>query len=59
MSLNTYHSHLDFLPTNLGALSDVYGERFPREMSVADKSYQRNPTVLVAYARGLREAPDT
>jgi hypothetical protein len=42
MSLNTHHSHFDFLPTNLRALSDVRGERFHQEISAAAKATTGN-----------------
>ena len=36
MSFKMYflHSHLDFFPPNLGAVSDVQGERFHQDISV-------------------------
>jgi hypothetical protein len=34
------HSHLDFLPENLGAVSDEHGERFHQDISVMEKRYQ-------------------
>lgn len=51
--INTHHSRLDFIPTNLGAVSDVRGERFHEEMSAADRSYQRkrNRTMLAVYEK--------
>jgi hypothetical protein len=35
-------SHLDFLPENLGAVSDWHGERFYRDISSTEKRRQGN-----------------
>ncbi|UYV63997.1 hypothetical protein LAZ67_2006283 [Cordylochernes scorpioides] len=42
MSLKIYflHSHLDFFPDNLGAVSDEHGERFHQDISSMEKRYQ-------------------
>ncbi|UYV79876.1 hypothetical protein LAZ67_18000954 [Cordylochernes scorpioides] len=42
MSLNIHflHSHLDFFPDNLGAVSDEHGERFHQDISSMEKRYQ-------------------
>ncbi|UYV61157.1 hypothetical protein LAZ67_1003618 [Cordylochernes scorpioides] len=34
------HSHLDFFPDNLGAVSDEHGERFHQDISSMEKRYQ-------------------
>ncbi|UYV81585.1 hypothetical protein LAZ67_20001601 [Cordylochernes scorpioides] len=34
------HSHLDFFPYNLGAVSDEHGERFHHDISCMEKRYQ-------------------
>jgi hypothetical protein len=31
--------HLDFFPENLGAVSDVYGERFHQDISTMKQRY--------------------
>ncbi|PNF22015.1 hypothetical protein B7P43_G17540 [Cryptotermes secundus] len=58
--INTHHSRLDFFPTNVGAVSDVRGERFHEEMSAADRSYQRkrNRTVLAVYKKPRTHTSD-
>ncbi|UYV74404.1 hypothetical protein LAZ67_11003429 [Cordylochernes scorpioides] len=42
MSLKIHfpHSHLDFFPDNLGAVSDEHGERFHQDISSMEKRYQ-------------------
>ena len=35
------HSHLDFFPPNLGAVSDEQGERFHQDIAIMEKRYQR------------------
>ncbi|UYV83522.1 K02A2.6-like [Cordylochernes scorpioides] len=42
MSLKTHflHSHLDFFPDNLGAVSDEHSERFHQDISSMEKRYQ-------------------
>jgi hypothetical protein len=42
MSLNVHFldSHLDFLPENLGAVSDEHGERFHPDIYNMEKRYQ-------------------
>lgn len=34
------HSHLDYFPANLGAVSDEHGERFHQDISVMENRYQ-------------------
>ena len=38
----TTHSHLDFFPTNLGAVSEEHGERFHQQISIMKNRYQGN-----------------
>ena len=42
MSLNIHflHSHLNFFPPNLGAMSDEHGERFHQEITKMESNYQ-------------------
>ena len=40
LKIHFMHSHLDFFPDNLGAVSDEHGERFHQEISVMEKRYQ-------------------
>ena len=40
LKIHFMHSHLDFFPDNLGAVSDEHGERFHQEISVMKKRYQ-------------------
>ena len=42
MSLKTQmmHSHLDFFPENMGALSDEHCERFREDIAIIEKSFK-------------------
>ena len=40
MKIHFLHSHLVFLPENLGDESDEHGERFHQEMKVMETRYQ-------------------
>jgi len=46
MSLKIYflHSHLDFFPSNLGAVSDEHGERFHHDLMVMENRYHNEST---------------
>lgn len=60
LKIHFLHSHLDFFPANLGAVSDEHGERFHQDIAKMEKRYQGrwNPTMLADYCWGLiREAP--
>ncbi|KDR23684.1 hypothetical protein L798_11159, partial [Zootermopsis nevadensis] len=35
------HSHLDFFPSNCGAVSDDHGERFHQDISAIEQRYNR------------------
>ena len=37
LKIHFLHSHLDFLPPNLGAISDKHGERFHQDISTMEK----------------------
>lgn len=38
--------HLDFLPENLGTVSDKHGERFHRDISAMKKRYNTRANVI-------------
>ncbi|UYV81439.1 K02A2.6-like [Cordylochernes scorpioides] len=40
LKIHFLHSHLDFFPDNLGAVSDEHGERFHQAISSIEKRYQ-------------------
>ncbi|UYV81970.1 hypothetical protein LAZ67_21000259 [Cordylochernes scorpioides] len=40
LKIHFLHSHLDFFPDNLGAVSDEHGERFYQDISSMEKRYQ-------------------
>jgi hypothetical protein len=40
LKVHSLHSHLNFLPKNLGAVSDEQGERFHQDISTMEKRYQ-------------------
>ncbi|UYV80326.1 hypothetical protein LAZ67_18002425 [Cordylochernes scorpioides] len=40
LKIHFLHSHLDFFPENLGAVSDEHGERFHQAISSMEKRYQ-------------------
>ena len=40
LKMHFLHSHLDFLPPNLGKVSDEQGERFHQDISVIEGRYQ-------------------
>ncbi|UYV81646.1 hypothetical protein LAZ67_20001789 [Cordylochernes scorpioides] len=50
------HSHLDFFPDNLGAVSDEHGERFHQDISSMEKRYQGkwSPAMLADYCWTLK-----
>ncbi|UYV75153.1 hypothetical protein LAZ67_12002678 [Cordylochernes scorpioides] len=52
LKIHFLHSHLDFFPDNLGAVSDEHGERFHQDISSMEKRYQE----LVVY---YEDPPDT
>ena len=51
LTMNFLHSHLDFFPANLGAVSDKHGERFYQQISIMENRYQGNfnPNMLGDY----------
>ncbi|GFN83230.1 LOW QUALITY PROTEIN: hypothetical protein PoB_000973600 [Plakobranchus ocellatus] len=40
LKIHFLHNHLDFFPANLGAVSDVHGERFYQDISKMERNYQ-------------------
>jgi hypothetical protein len=40
LKIHFLHSHLNFFPENCGALSDVHGERFHRDIATMEERYQ-------------------
>lgn len=40
LKMHLLHSHLDFFPDNLGAVSDEQGERFHQDIAVIERRYQ-------------------
>ena len=42
LKMHFLHSHLDFFPANLGAVSDEHGERFHQQISIMEIRYQSN-----------------
>ena len=62
LKIHFLHSHLDFFPTNLGAVSDEHGERFHQDIATMEKRYQGNwnPSMLADYCWTLqRDGPNT
>ena len=64
LKIHFLHSHLDFFPANLGAVSDEHGERFHQDIATMEKPYQDNwnPSTLDDYSYCWtlkRDAPDT
>ena len=39
LKIHFLHSHMDFFPANLGAVSDEQGERFHQDISTMEKRY--------------------
>lgn len=40
LKIHFLHSHLDFFPENLGAVSDEQGERFHQDIATMEQRYQ-------------------
>ena len=40
LKLHFLHSHLEFFPDNLGAVSDEHGERFHQDIAVVETRYK-------------------
>ena len=63
MSLKVHflHSHLDFFPKNLGAVSDEQGERFHQDIATMEKRYQGHwdPAMLGDYCWFLKRCSNS
>jgi hypothetical protein len=62
LKIHFLHSHLDFSPQNLGAVSDEHGERFHQDIAVMEKRYQGKWSVnmLSDYCWSIiRDVPET
>ena len=40
LKIHFFHFHLDFFPSNCGAMSDEHGERFHQDISAMERRYQ-------------------
>jgi hypothetical protein len=49
LKIHFLHSHLDFFPSNCGAVSDEHGERFHQDIAAMETRYQGNwsPSITV------------
>lgn len=56
LKIHFLHSHLDFFPENLGAVSDEHGERFHQDISSFESRYQGrwNPNMLSDYCWSVK-----
>ncbi|UYV81699.1 hypothetical protein LAZ67_20002036 [Cordylochernes scorpioides] len=56
LEIHFQHSHLDFFPDNLGAVSDEHGEKFHQDISSMEKRYQGkwSPAMLADYCWTLK-----
>src|SRR5215470_1287932 len=61
LKMHFLHSHLDFFPSNLGAVSDEHGERFHQEIAVMESRYQGrfNPNMMGDYCWFLQRESNT
>lgn len=62
LKLHFLHSHLDFFPQNLGAVSDEQGERFHQDIATMEKRYSGrwNEGMLADYCWNIiRVTPET
>ena len=57
LKMHFLHSHLDFFPANLGAVSDEHGERFHQQISIMENRYQGNfnPNMMGDYCWFLQK----
>ncbi|UYV62399.1 hypothetical protein LAZ67_2000421 [Cordylochernes scorpioides] len=55
LKIHFLHSHLDFFPDNLGAVSDEHGERFHQDISSMEKRYQGETIRLEIMGEELKE----
>jgi hypothetical protein len=56
LKIHFLHSHIDFFPDNLGAVSDEHGERFHQDIVSMEKWYQGkwSPSMLADYCWTLK-----
>jgi hypothetical protein len=62
LKIHFLHSHLDFSPQNLGAVSDELGECFHQDIAVMEKQYQGKWSInmLSYYCWSIiRDVPET
>jgi len=60
LKMHFLHSHLDFFPENLGAVSDEHGERFHQDIVTMETRYQGkyNPNMMGDYCWFLHRETD-
>ena len=60
LKMHFLHSHLDFFPENLGAVSDEHGERFHQDIGTMETRYQGkyNPNMMGDYCWFLHRETD-
>lgn len=60
LKLHFLHSHLEFFPDNLGAVSDEHGERFHQQIAQMEKRYSGKwtPNMLADYCWTLKRETD-
>ena len=56
LKLHVLHSHLEFFPEKMGAISDEHGERFLQDISYIEKRYSGkwSPNMLADYCCSLK-----
>lgn len=61
LKIHFLHSHLDFFPQNLGAVSDEQGERFHQDLHIMEERYQGrwNPAMMGDYCWFLQRDDTT
>ena len=61
LKIHFLHSHVNFFPPNLGAVSDEHGERFHLDITKMESNYQGkwNPGMMADFCRMLlRDTPE-
>ena len=61
LKIHFLHSHLNFFPPNLGAVSDEHGERFHQDITKMESNYQGkwNPSMMGDFCSMLlRDIPE-
>ncbi len=61
LKIDFLHSHLNFFPPNLGAVSDEHGERFHQDITMMESNYQGkwNPGMMGDFCwMLLRDIPE-